>query len=114
MYLHHKSSSALMTQQGVKKLIRYCARVTPPNAKGKAPLHLALESGKLKVASFLLSKEANVNQLGQSDRGWAHVYSLPITLVHTYCLTSKPPTAPACRQRPANPVDMKLKAIHSC
>ncbi len=51
--------------QGVRKLVRYAADIRLRNASGKTPLHFALETGKLKVASFLLEKGANINEKGE-------------------------------------------------
>ena len=50
--------------QGVRKLVRYSARVGVKNSSGKTPLHFSLETGKLKVTSFLLSKGADINESG--------------------------------------------------
>ncbi|KAG1655812.1 hypothetical protein FOA52_015848, partial [Chlamydomonas sp. UWO 241] len=47
--------------KAVRKLLRYGHALSPRNAEGKQPLHMALEAGKIKVASFLLSKGADIN-----------------------------------------------------
>ncbi|KAG1663027.1 hypothetical protein FOA52_005718 [Chlamydomonas sp. UWO 241] len=47
--------------KAVRKLVRYAHAVSPRNAEGKLPIHMAFEAGKIKVASFLLSKGADIN-----------------------------------------------------
>ena len=55
----------MVTQtQGVRKLVRYGHRVNTKNAAGRTPVALAVEAGKLQVASFLLSKGGDVNVQG--------------------------------------------------
>eukprot|EP00967_Tisochrysis_lutea_P029212 scaffold34128_cov22-Tisochrysis_lutea.AAC.1 len=47
--------------RGCKRLLLYGARVNSCDAFGRSPLHVVLENGRTKVASFLLDQGANRN-----------------------------------------------------
>eukprot|EP00983_Pelagomonas_calceolata_P107211 1159320-Pelagomonas_calceolata.AAC.3 len=50
--------------RGCKRLLLYGARVNSCDAFGRSPLHVVLENGRTKVASFLLDQGANRNLQG--------------------------------------------------
>lgn len=55
--------------KGLRKLVRYGARIRCRNGFGKTPLHMALEAGKLKATTFLMGEGHSKPPADMNDQG---------------------------------------------